>query len=86
MTRIRKLMLEELQGGKCLHWCRTVTGRFFDTIPETSKLSDRLPGAQLLRSFADCEATFLVADPFMQDQPNQAALSMGDGPDRLIVS
>ncbi len=87
MTRLRKLMLEELQGRKslrlCLAWLRI---RWFDPIAEVSELPDHLPSAQLLRSFGDRWAAFFVTDSLVQDQPDQSALSMGDGSDGLIVS
>ena len=87
MTRLRKMMLEELQGRKslrlCLAWLRI---RWFDPIAEVSELPDHLPSAQLLRSFGDRWAAFFVTDSLVQDQPDQSALSMGDGSDGLIVS
>ena len=38
------------------------------------------------RGLAACRAPFFVANSPVQDQPDQPTLSMGDGPDRLIVS
>ena len=52
MPRLRKIMLEELQGRKsprlCLAWLRI---RWFDPIAEVSELPDHLPSGQLLGSF-----------------------------------
>jgi hypothetical protein len=36
--------------------------------------------------FGDSWAPFFVTDSLVQDQPDQATLSMGNGPDGLIVS
>ena len=87
MTQLRQKMLEELQGRKslrlCLAWLRV---RWFDPIAEVAELPDHLPSAQLLRSFGDGGAAFLVTDSLVQDQPNQSTLSMGNGSDGLIVS
>ena len=87
MTQLRKKMLEELQGRKslCLYlaWLRI---RWFDPIAEVSELPDHLPSAQLLRSFGDRWAAFLVTDSLVQNQPDQSTLSMADGSDGLIVS
>ena len=59
---------------------------WFDPIAEASELPDHLPGAQLLRSFGDRWAPFFVTDSLVQDQPDQPTLSMGNGPDGLIMS
>ena len=86
MTRLRKMMLEEL-GRKSLRWRSAwLRIRWFDAIAEGSELSDHLPSAQLLRPFGDRRAAFLVTDSLVQDQPDQSTLSMGDGADGLIVS
>src|SRR5205814_3247461 len=77
----------KLQGRKSLHWCLAwLRNRWFDSIPKVSELPDHLPGAQLLRSFAEARAAFFVTCSLMQDQPDQAALSMGNGSDCLIMS
>jgi hypothetical protein len=60
--------------------------RRFDPIPELSELPDHPPRAQLLRPFVDGWPAFFVTDSLVQDQPDQSALSMGDGSDGLIVS
>ena len=87
MTRLRKMMLEELQGRKSLHLCLAwLRIRWFDPIAEASELPDHLPSAQLLRSFGDRWAAFFVTDSLVQDQPDQSTLSMGNGSDSLIVS
>ena len=70
MTRLRKMMLEELQGRKllrlCLVWSRV---RWFDAIAEASELPNHSPSAQLLRSFGNGWAAFLVTDSLVQYQP-----------------
>ena len=87
MTQLRQKMLEELQGRKslrvCLAWLRV---RWFDPIAEVSELPDHLPSAQLLRSFGNGWAAFLVTNSLVQDQPDQPTLPMGNGSDGLIVS
>jgi len=85
VTQLRKKMLEELHGRKslCLAWLRVW---WFDPIAEVAELPDHLPSAQLLRSFGDGGAAFLVTDSLVQDQPNQSTLSMCNGSDGLIVS
>jgi hypothetical protein len=57
----------------------------FDPIAEASELPDHSRGALLLGLFGDRWAPFFVTDSLMQDQPNQPALSMGNGPDGLFV-
>lgn len=86
MTSLRQRMLEELQGRKsrlCFPWLGI---RWFDPIPKVSEMPDHPPSTQLLRSFADRWAAFLVTDSSVQDQPNETALSMGNGSDGLMVS
>jgi len=54
VTHLRRLMLEELQGRKSLHCCLALfRNGWFDLLPEVSEFPDHLPGAQLLRSFAE---------------------------------
>ena len=60
--------------------------RWFDPIAKASKVPDHLPSAELLRSFGDRWASFFVTHSLVQDQPDQPTLSMGDGPDCLVVS
>ena len=87
MTHLCRIMLDELQGRKSLRLCLALLEiRLFDSIAEASELPDHLPSAQLLRSLGDRWAAFLVTDSLVQDQPDQSTLSMGDGPDGLIVS
>ena len=87
MTHLRNMMLEELQGRKSLRWCLArLEIRRFDPIPKLSKLPDHLPSAQLLRSFAYGDAAFFVTNSLVQDQPDQSALSMGNGSDGLVMS
>jgi hypothetical protein len=49
-------------------------------------LPDHSRGALLLGLFGDRWAPFFVTKSLVQDQPNQPALSMGNGPDGLVVS
>jgi len=49
-------------------------------------LPDQSCSALLLGLLGDGWAAFFVGDSLVQDQPDQPALSMGNGPDRLIVS
>jgi hypothetical protein len=87
VTHLRKMMLEELQGRKSLRLCLAgLKIRWFDLIAEASELPNHLPSAKLLRSFGDRWAPFFVTNSLVQDQPNQPALSMGNGPDGLVVS
>ena len=87
VTHLRKMMLEELQGRKSLHLCLAgLRFRGFDPIAEPSELPNHLPSAELLRSFSDRWAAFLVTDSLMQDQPDQSTLSMSNGSDSLVVS
>jgi hypothetical protein len=60
--------------------------RRFDPIAEASELSDHSRSALLLGLLGDCRAPFFVRGCLMQDQPDQATLSMGDDPDGLIMS
>ena len=63
---------------KSLHLCLAgLRIRWFDPIAEAS---------ELLRSFGDRWAPFFVTNSLVQDQPDQPTLSMGDGPNGLIVS
>jgi len=84
VTRLRKMMLEELQSRKSLHLAGWRIG-WLDPISEPSELSNHPPCAELLRSFGGSWAPFFVADSLMQDQPDQSTQSMGDCPDGLIV-
>src|ERR1700692_3578547 len=60
--------------------------RRFDPIAEASELSDHSRGALLLGLFGDGWAPFFVTSSLVQDQPDQSTLSMGNGPDGLIMS
>ena len=87
MTRLRKMMLEELQPRKSLRWYLAgLRIGWFDAIAKASEVPDHLPSAELLRSFGDRWAPFFVTHSLMQDQPDQPTLSMGNGPDCLVVS
>ncbi len=59
--------------------------RGLDPIAKTSELSDHSRRAPLFRLFGDGWAAFFVMNSLVQDQPDQPALSMGNGPDGLVV-
>src|SRR6267378_3758523 len=72
---------------KSLHLCLAgLRIRWFDPIAEASELPKHLRSAELLRSFGDRWAPFFVTNSLVQDQPDQPTLSMGDGPNGLMVS
>ena len=75
------------QGRKSLRLCLAgLSGRRFDAVAELSELPDHLPSAPLLRFFGDHWAAFFVTNSLMQDEPDESTLSMGNGPNGLIVS
>ena len=49
-------------------------------------MPDHPPGAELLGSFGDRGASFFVTNSLVQNEPDESTLSMGDGPNSLIVS
>ena len=59
---------------------------WFDPVAEASQLADDSRCALLPRLFGDGWAPFFVTSSLVQDQPDQSTLSMGDGPDGLIMS
>src|SRR5882762_2907529 len=59
---------------------------WFDPVAEASQLADDSRCALLPRLFGDRWAPFFVTSSLVQDQPDQSTLSMGDGPDGLIMS
>ena len=71
MTRLRRMMLEELQPRKslCLRLVRLRIGHF-DFIAETSELPEHSCCAPLLGLFSDGWAAFFVTNSLMQDQPD----------------
>ena len=90
-TSVSKYMLRSRkppsQGRKSPSYCiGRLRVRRFDSVTEASELPDHSRRAPLLRLFIDSRATFLVTDTLMQHQPDQATLSMGNGPDGLIMS
>ena len=75
------------QGRKSLRLCLAeLRIRRFDTIAEASELSDHLRRALLLRLFGNRGAPFFVTNSLVQNLPDQAAKTMGNHSDRLIVS
>ena len=74
-------------GRKSLHLCLAgLRIGWFDPIAEASQLADDSRCALLPRLFGDRWAPFFVTSSLVQDQPDQSTLSMGDGPDGLIMS
>jgi len=59
---------------------------WFYAIAELAQLADYSRSARLPRLFGDGWAPFLVSNSLVQDQPDQPTLSIGDGPDGLIMS
>jgi hypothetical protein len=57
----------------------------FNAIPETSESPDYPPHAGSRRTFTHRRTAFFVADPFVQDQPDEAAEAMHYCADGLIV-
>jgi hypothetical protein len=55
-------------------------------VAEFAELADHSGGACLPRLFGNCWTVFLVTDSLVQDQPDQATLSMGNGPNDLVMS
>src|SRR5438552_3652019 len=76
------------QGRKSLHsyWITRLRSCRLDPVAESSEFPDHSRRALLLRPFADGWAAFLVTDSLMQDQPDQATMSMGNHPDGLLMS
>jgi hypothetical protein len=75
------------QSRKSLRLCFVgLRIRWIDPIAEVSELPDHSRRAPLFRLFGDGWAAFFVTDSLVQDQPDQPTLSMGNGPDGLIVS
>src|SRR5450759_4233607 len=58
----------------------------FYAIAELSEFPDHPRRARALRFGTYRRTPFLVADPLVQNQPEQSAESMSDGPDGLLVS
>src|SRR6266403_5665325 len=75
------------QGRKSprLCWTGLLRIRRLDPIAEASELPDHSRSAPLLRLFGNGWASFFVTDSLVQDQPDQPPVSMGNGPDGLLV-
>jgi len=74
------------QARKSLRWCLAgLRVGWFDPIAEVSELSEHSGRALLLRLFGDRWAPFFVSNSLVQDQPDQATLSMRNGSDGLCV-
>src|SRR5437660_5134019 len=61
-------------------------GSAFNAIAKGFEFLDHANGAGALGFGSDRGSSFLVADPFMQNLPEQPAEPMGDGPNGLLVS
>ena len=58
----------------------------FNSIAETSELSDHLGSASLLGLFGDCRAPFFVTNSLVEDLPDEETLPMRNHPDSLFMS
>ena len=58
----------------------------FDAVAEASELPDHSRRAYSLQPFAHNLTAFLVADPSVQDDPDQPTKAISNCPDGLIVS
>src|SRR5882724_3043228 len=75
------------QARKSLRLCLAgLRIRCFDPIAKASELPDHSCRALLLRLLGDSWAPFFVTNSLVQDQPDQSTVSMGNGPDGLIMS
>jgi hypothetical protein len=66
VTRLRKMMLEELQARKSLPLCLAGLRVQLDPIAEASEVPDHLPSAKF-RSSGNRWAPFFVTDALVQD-------------------
>ena len=86
-SRMRVLVTGRRLARKSLRLCLAgLRIRHFDPIAEASELPYHSRRALLLGLFGDGWASFFVTGALVQDQPDQSTLSMGNGPDGLIVS
>jgi len=86
MTRLRKMMLK---NSRVENHCACAWLGEDSVLRSDSRgfgVAEASSSAELLRSFGDRWAPFFVTDSPVQDQPDESTLSMGDGPDGLIVS
>ena len=72
------------QGRKSPSSCRI--SQRFDSIAKVSECTDHSHGAGSPGLFGNCGATFLVANPFMQNDPDQPTQAMCNCPNGFIVS
>src|ERR1039458_9040489 len=77
----------DTQGRKTSRSCRVPRWEWsaFYAIAELFELLDHSGSARTLGFGAHLRAPFLVADPLMQNHPEQSIKSVGDGPDGLLV-
>src|ERR1017187_10953081 len=83
------LSLGRRQGRKTPHnSCRVACWKWsaFYAIAVLLELLDHSGNARALRFVAHRRTPFLVADPLMQNHPEQSVKSVGDRPDGLFVS
>src|SRR5271166_6825163 len=78
-------LVASLRRKSCLRGSQG-EGRDLNFIAELAELSNQDPGALLARLGIACGAVLDIAHPLMQDLPHQAAQSMGNGPEGLLVA
>jgi len=88
MPILGRFAVHSVQARKSWYLCGpgVFGNRCFDSVAEPSELSNHLCCVPLLRLLGNGWAPFFVPDSWVQDQPDQPALSVSDGPDGLIVS
>ena len=74
----------DVQGRKSPFSCGI--SQRFDSIAKVSECTDHSHGAGSPGLFGNCGATFLVANPFMQNDPDQPTQAMCNCPNGFIVS
>jgi hypothetical protein len=62
------------------------SGQCFHPVPEAAKFPNHSISAPASGLGIHCRASFFVTYTLVQNDPNQATKSMGNGPDGLIVS
>ena len=82
--RVSRAVGPNWQGRKSPSSCRI--SQRFDSIAKVSECTDHSHGAGSPGLFGNCGATFLVANPFMQNDPDQPTQAMCNCPNGFIVS
>jgi hypothetical protein len=73
-------------GSKIPRGLCWVLGQQFDAIAEVSELPGHSRRACWFGTLLDGRAVFRIADPAMQNDPDESTDAMGNRPDGLIVS